>query len=83
MLAAAFLSDGLKTCGDADNGKNGIELAKELKPDLSTLLDLLMAVMNGLRPKPQVGISNQFAHTHFGIRSSGNRPFCLRRETLA
>lgn len=48
MIAAAFLSDGFQTCGEADNGKNGIELAKELKPDLITL-DLSMPVMNGLQ----------------------------------
>jgi two-component system chemotaxis response regulator CheY len=47
MLAAAFLSDGFKTCGEVDNGKNGIELAKTLKPDLVTL-DLSMPIMNGL-----------------------------------
>ena len=48
MLVAAFLSDGFKTCGEADNGKNGIELAKKLKPDLITL-DLSMPNMNGLQ----------------------------------
>jgi len=48
MLAAAFLSDGFKTCGEADNGKEGIEAAKKLKPDLITL-DLSMPVMNGLQ----------------------------------
>jgi two-component system chemotaxis response regulator CheY len=48
MLAAAFLSDGFKTCGEVDNGKNGIKLAKTLKPDLVTL-DLSMPIMNGLQ----------------------------------
>lgn len=47
MLAAAFLSDGFETCGEAENGKEGIELAKQIKPDLITL-DLSMPVMNGL-----------------------------------
>ncbi len=47
MLAAAFLSDGFKTCGEAENGKEGIELAKQIKPDVTTL-DLSMPVMNGL-----------------------------------
>lgn len=48
MLATAFLSDGFKTCGEADNGKSAVELAKELKPDLITL-DLSMPIMNGLQ----------------------------------
>lgn len=48
MLAAAFLSDGFKTCGEAENGKEGIELARQIKPDVVTL-DLAMPVMNGLQ----------------------------------
>ena len=47
MVAAAFLSDGFKTCGEADNGKEGIEVAIEIKPDL-IILDLSMPIMNGL-----------------------------------
>lgn len=48
MLATAFLSDGFKTCGEAEDGKNGIELARKLEPHL-ILLDLSMPVMNGLQ----------------------------------
>ncbi len=48
MLAAAFLSDGFKTCGEAENGKEGVELARQIKPDVVTL-DLAMPVMNGLQ----------------------------------
>jgi two-component system, chemotaxis family, chemotaxis protein CheY len=48
MVAQAFLSDGFKTCGEADNGKEGIEAAKKLQPDLITM-DLSMPVMNGLQ----------------------------------
>lgn len=47
MIVGAFLSDGFKTCGEAENGKEGLELARELHPDLITL-DLSMPVMNGL-----------------------------------
>ncbi len=47
MIAGAFLSDGFATCGEAENGKEGLELAGELHPDLITL-DLSMPVMNGL-----------------------------------
>jgi CheY-like chemotaxis protein len=48
IIAQAFLSDGFKTCGEADNGKEGIEAAKKLQPDLITM-DLSMPVMNGLQ----------------------------------
>ena len=47
MLASAFLSDGFKTCGEAENGKEAVELAKQIKPDVITL-DLSMPVMNGI-----------------------------------
>jgi two-component system, chemotaxis family, chemotaxis protein CheY len=47
MLAAAFLSDGFKTCAEAKNGKEAVEVAKEIKPDVITL-DLSMPVMNGI-----------------------------------
>ena len=47
MLAAAFLSDGFKTCGEAENGKEGIQVAKQIRPDV-IILDLSMPVMNGL-----------------------------------
>jgi two-component system chemotaxis response regulator CheY len=53
LLAAAFLSDGFKTCGEAENGKEGIEVAKQIKPDVITL-DLSMPVMNGLEAAPRL-----------------------------
>jgi CheY-like chemotaxis protein len=46
-LAAAFFSDGFRTCGEAENGKDAMELAQRIEPDLITL-DLSMPVMNGL-----------------------------------
>ncbi len=47
QLAHAFLYDGFKKCEEANNGEEGIKLAKQIKPDLITL-DLSMPVMNGL-----------------------------------
>jgi CheY-like chemotaxis protein len=38
-------------CGEAENGRDAIEKAKELKPDL-IVLDLAMPIMNGLEAAP-------------------------------
>lgn len=51
MLASAFLSDGFKKCGEAANGKEAIELAKRLKPDVVTL-DFSMPGLSGLHVGP-------------------------------
>jgi two-component system chemotaxis response regulator CheY len=53
MLASAFLSDGFKTCIEAENGQEAIEAAKQGKPDL-IVLDLSMPVMNGLQSAPEL-----------------------------
>ena len=47
LLATAFLSDGFKTCGEAENGTVAIELAQQIKPDLITM-DLAMPGISGL-----------------------------------
>jgi CheY-like chemotaxis protein len=53
MLACAFLSDGFKTCIEAENGKEAIEAATREKPDV-IILDFSMPVMNGLQCAPQL-----------------------------
>jgi CheY-like chemotaxis protein len=50
-IEKAFLSDGFKTCVEAQNGQEGIEVAKECRPDV-IILDLSMPVMNGLEAAP-------------------------------
>jgi two-component system, chemotaxis family, chemotaxis protein CheY len=48
VLCEAFKKKSdLKVCGEAGNGKEAIEKAQELRPDL-IVLDLSMPVMNGL-----------------------------------
>ena len=42
-----FEAYGYRICGEAENGKEAIEKAKQLQPDL-IVLDLSMPVMNGL-----------------------------------
>ena len=53
ILASAFLSDGFKTCVEAENGKEAIRVAMQSKPDL-IVLDLSMPVMNGLQSAPEL-----------------------------
>ncbi len=38
---------GFEVCGEAENGREGIEKAQELRPDL-IVMDLSMPVMNGM-----------------------------------
>jgi CheY-like chemotaxis protein len=53
IVARTFLSDGFGVCGEASNGRDAIELAKKLLPDL-IILDLDMPVMNGLQAAPEL-----------------------------
>jgi two-component system, chemotaxis family, chemotaxis protein CheY len=46
-LRRLFEATGWDVCGEAENGKQAIEKAQELQPDLVTL-DLSMPAMNGL-----------------------------------
>ena len=52
-LAAAFLSDGFKTCGEAENGAEALEMAERIRPDV-IILDFMMPVMNGLEAAPRL-----------------------------
>jgi CheY-like chemotaxis protein len=53
ILVVALLSDGFENCAEAPNGKEGINVAKRVHPDL-IILDLSMPVMNGLEAAPQL-----------------------------
>lgn len=47
IISALLQQSGFEVIGEASNGKEGLEMAKELNPDLITL-DKLMPDMNGL-----------------------------------
>jgi DNA-binding NarL/FixJ family response regulator len=52
LLRVAFEDgSGREVCGEAENGREAIEKARELKPDL-IVLDLAMPIMNGLEAAP-------------------------------
>lgn len=51
MLRAVFEQQGWEICGEAENGRDAINKAGDLNPDL-ILLDLAMPVMNGLEAAP-------------------------------
>jgi DNA-binding NarL/FixJ family response regulator len=53
VVSQVFRSDGFAVCGEADNGRQAIELAKQATPDL-IVLDLSMPVMNGLQAAPKL-----------------------------
>jgi two-component system, NarL family, nitrate/nitrite response regulator NarL len=46
-LRSAFKGEAVEFCGEAGDGEEAVDRAKELKPDL-VLLDVSMPVMNGL-----------------------------------
>lgn len=47
MLRKTLESNGYEVCGDAKNGKEGVELFESLKPDI-TFMDVTMPIMDGL-----------------------------------
>jgi DNA-binding NarL/FixJ family response regulator len=51
LLRAAFELPGWEVCGEAVNGRDAIDKAQDLKPDL-IVLDLAMPIMNGLEAAP-------------------------------
>jgi two-component system, chemotaxis family, chemotaxis protein CheY len=52
-IGHAFLEDGFRFYGEAENGAEGIEVVKELRPDLA-IVDLSMPVMNGLQASAEL-----------------------------
>ncbi len=55
MGLAAYLSttDDIEVVGEAENGKEGVRLAKELKPDV-ILMDLVMEEMDGIEATKEI-----------------------------
>ena len=51
LLRVFVESKGFKVCGEAENGSEAIQKAKELEPDL-ILLDLTMPIMTGTEAAP-------------------------------
>lgn len=52
-LRSAVLGAGWQVCGEAANGKEAVEKAIELRPDL-VILDVSMPVMSGIEAAPQI-----------------------------
>jgi two-component system, chemotaxis family, chemotaxis protein CheY len=53
VVSQAFRSDGFVVCGEANDGRQAIDLAKQVIPDL-IILDFSMPVMNGLEAASQL-----------------------------
>jgi DNA-binding NarL/FixJ family response regulator len=86
-------SEDFDVCGDAENGKEAVEKAQELYPDL-ILLDLSMPVMNGLdaarilkRIMPEVPVLMYSAYddslTENEARSAGVSALVSKSERLS
>jgi DNA-binding NarL/FixJ family response regulator len=84
--------DGWEVCGEAANGREGIEKALQLKPDV-IVLDLSMPVMNGLdaareltRLLPSVPVvmwtSFEIPYLKREALSAGVRTVVLKSESL-
>jgi CheY-like chemotaxis protein len=50
-VRSALFSDGFTVCGEANDGREAIELAGKLSPEL-IILDMSMPIMNGLQAVP-------------------------------
>ena len=71
--------DGIDVVGEADNGREAVECARELAPDV-VVMDLTMPEMNGIdatvnllreRPSAKVSILSMHAHARFVRESLG------------
>jgi CheY-like chemotaxis protein len=51
LLRVFVESNGFRVCGEAENGADAVEKAKQLQPDL-VLLDLTMPIMTGTEAAP-------------------------------
>jgi two-component system, chemotaxis family, chemotaxis protein CheY len=92
-LCKFFEQQDFSVCGEAENGKEAIDKAQELHPDL-ILLDLSMPVMNGLeatrvlkRMMPEVPVIMYSAYadssTEKAARSAGVRALVSKSENIS
>ena len=52
-LRGILENEGWQICGEAENGRDAIDQARQLRPDL-IILDLAMPVMNGMEAAPLI-----------------------------
>jgi two-component system, chemotaxis family, chemotaxis protein CheY len=92
-LCKFFEHDDFNVCGEAENGKEAVEKAQQLHPDL-ILLDLSMPVMNGLeaalvlkRTMPEVPVIMYSAYgdssTEKAARSAGVWALVSKSENIS
>ena len=90
MLCRLFDSQSdFEVCGEAENGREAVEMAQVLSPDL-IMLDLSMPVMNGieaacelkrLMPLTPIIVFSEFSDVFSVTRSSCHRSCCTGLES--
>jgi CheY-like chemotaxis protein len=73
------MNQGHDVCGEAENGQDGIELARQLKPDI-VLLDYAMPNMNGLEAARLISASMPQCGSSSSSSGSSRRKTSLRAK---
>jgi two-component system, chemotaxis family, chemotaxis protein CheY len=60
LLRKSLESNGYEVCGDAKNGKEGVEMFKQLAPDL-IFMDITMPIMDGIQAAKNIKELNPLA----------------------
>jgi DNA-binding NarL/FixJ family response regulator len=58
--------DGIEVVGEAEDGKQAVELARELKPDV-ILMDIRMPVLDGIAATREIALDRQLNHARIVI----------------
>ena len=78
-LLPSHLSSGFGTCAEAENGQEGIEVARQIQEPDVIALDLSMPVMNGLEAAAEAP-KNLSENPNYPVHSLRRQPFAKGRR---